>query len=224
MIHRSIRISVLLVCMAMASTVARTQLQVLKGFAALFNVDRVTVVYPAETDGNPAVPRLSAERAAAFMQSKHGVIGEVVSDAAVTREQREGHLLLLGWNNLLLGTGKAPAPFIRRPDGYRLLGEVKDVVIQDAKDAIRAVLASGESMTEAAIAEEVAPEIKKTPAGNALREMYKAGEVRRGGSGGRGGPYTYSLFSPNAPTYRAGENKTTIPKMEDEPADPQVDA
>jgi len=124
MIHRSIRISVLLLCMAMASTVARTRLQAFEGFAALFNVDRVTVVYPAEADGNPAVPRLSAERAAAFLQSKHGVISEVVSDAAVTREQREGHLLLLGWNNLLLGTGKAPVPFIRRPDGYRLLGSI----------------------------------------------------------------------------------------------------
>ena len=98
-----------------------------------------------------------------------------------------------------------------RDDGYHLLGDVRDVAIRDAKDAIRAVLLIssqriGEGpveenktsgMTEAAIAEEVGPEIKKTTAGKALREMYKAGEVKREGSGGRGGAFTYFLSSPS---------------------------
>jgi predicted HTH transcriptional regulator len=83
-------------------------------------------------------------------------------------------------------------------DGYRLLGDARDVNRRNATDAIREVLTPGQRMTEKQLAENLKGRAKKTTVGDTLHDMLKDGELEREGGGSRGSPYVY-LLSPTAP-------------------------
>jgi tetratricopeptide (TPR) repeat protein len=92
------------------------------GAARLYSLDRVSVVYPAGPGEDVEVNRISAERRAAFLRRDHGIETFVVADGEVDDETLSGNLLLLGWNNRLLGRKEAPAPFLKSSRGRRFLG------------------------------------------------------------------------------------------------------
>ncbi len=92
------------------------------GAAFLFQMDEVTVVYPAAPRELLELHRWSAERRAQFLERHHGVRARVRADDAVSPEELRGNLLLLGWNNRLLGTEQAPRPFERTAQGFHFLG------------------------------------------------------------------------------------------------------
>jgi hypothetical protein len=92
------------------------------GAAALFGFDHVTIVYAADAD--VATNRLCAERRAAYLKEKHGVSSTVVADDAVTPDQLQGNLFLIGWDNRLIGTEAAPKPFGQAPGGRAFLGSI----------------------------------------------------------------------------------------------------
>lgn len=91
------------------------------GARLLFSLGEVTVVYPAGAGENVELNRLSAQRRASYMEQTHGVRAVVVADDELGGDQRQGNLLLLGWNNRLLGTEKAPRPFEHSSSGLRFL-------------------------------------------------------------------------------------------------------
>lgn len=101
---------------------AAAQMQKYDGAARIGNLDRVTVVYPAAEGDLGQIYRDSGELRASYLFERYGVLTEVAADDAVTPEQRNGHLLLLGWNNALLGTPEAPLPFQKSPGGFIFAG------------------------------------------------------------------------------------------------------
>jgi hypothetical protein len=92
------------------------------GAANLYSLDDVTVVYPSggDTEGN----RASAERRAAFLIQRNGIDATVAADTEVSEEQLAGNLLLLGWENRLLGTREAPPLFQRSGALFIFLGSI----------------------------------------------------------------------------------------------------
>ncbi len=117
----------LLTCLALLLTGAAAEEELHKGDQYLaqmlfYRVDQATVVYPAAPGEDAARNRLSANHRARYFESLTGTKTRVVSDAEVTEQDLAGHLLVLGWGNRILGTGKAPRPFERTGAGTRFLG------------------------------------------------------------------------------------------------------
>ncbi len=103
------------------------------GAAALFGFERVTVVYATGPGADVVTSRLCAERRAAYLHAKHGVNTTVVSDAAVTPDQLQGDLFVIGWANRLIGTEQAPKPFGPVPDGRAFLG---GILVREGEDLL----------------------------------------------------------------------------------------
>jgi hypothetical protein len=92
------------------------------GSLLLYQLKEVTVVYPAAAGAQQEQNRLSAVRRAAFLEKVHGIKTRVLRDEDVSAEDRNAHLLLLGWDNKLLGTETAPKPFQHSRRGLSMLG------------------------------------------------------------------------------------------------------
>jgi len=95
------------------------------GASAVYDLDALTVVYPAGPDKNVEQNRLSAELRAGYLRAVHGVRAEVRPDDGMSEDDLAGNLLLLGWNNRLLGTEQAPRPFTHDDRGLSFLGLVE---------------------------------------------------------------------------------------------------
>ncbi len=91
------------------------------GAAGLFRLDRVTVVYPAGS-GDVAINRRSAEHRATWLARRYGIDTTVIADDQATPADLGTDLLLLGWDNALLGTERAPRPFERGEESLEFLG------------------------------------------------------------------------------------------------------
>jgi hypothetical protein len=92
------------------------------GAAAFFSLETVTVVYPAGPGEPVDVNRRSAEARARWLAAVHRMRAVVAADDQVTEEQKKGNVLLLGWNNRVLGTPGGPArPFQHDERGTTLL-------------------------------------------------------------------------------------------------------
>jgi hypothetical protein len=92
------------------------------GASALYDLDALTVVYPAGSDRDVERNRLSAELRAGYLRTVHGVRASVRPDDGVSDEELAGNVLLLGWDNRLLGTDQAPRPFTHGKQGLSFLG------------------------------------------------------------------------------------------------------
>jgi hypothetical protein len=66
--------------------------------------------------------RRSAVARARWLTAVHKNRGEVAADDQLTEEQKKGHLLILGWNNRLLGSPGMSKPFTRGASGTNFLG------------------------------------------------------------------------------------------------------
>lgn len=125
----SLRSSVLaVVCVPLALTSAVALAQPDKtsiryeGSAALFNLPGLTIVYPARAGEAGAAARLSAERRAAYLRESWEVDVRVLADRDVSEADRRGHdLLLLGWDNAVLGVEGAARPWRETPEGRLFL-------------------------------------------------------------------------------------------------------
>jgi tetratricopeptide (TPR) repeat protein len=87
------------------------------GLASMYQLDRLTIIYPSRPAERAETARRSAESRAEFLRRVHGVDARVVSDAAATGPHLSSDLLLLGWDNGLLGGRRAPVPFARSENG-----------------------------------------------------------------------------------------------------------
>ncbi len=114
-----------MVCVLLALALPGAARAQFVGAAALFGLERVTVVYAASPGTDVATNRLCAERRAAYLRHKHGVEATVVPDSAVSPEQLSGDLLAIGWDNHLLGTERAPKPFGQAATGRLFLGGIR---------------------------------------------------------------------------------------------------
>lgn len=79
-----------------------------RGSARLYNLDAVTVVYPASDEATRAANRASAERRAAYLREVYDIDATVAADDAVDDAALESDLLVLGWNNRLIDPERAP--------------------------------------------------------------------------------------------------------------------
>jgi len=95
------------------------------GAGALYDLDALTVVYPAGPGEDVERNRLSAELRAGYLRAVHGVRAEIRPDDGVSEDDLTGNLLLLGWDNRLLGTERAPRPFNHDDGGLSFLGLVE---------------------------------------------------------------------------------------------------
>lgn len=91
------------------------------GAATLYELARLTVVYPAGTE-REEINRRSALHRASWLHDRHGIETRVLADDRVGPEDLRGNLLLLGWDNRLLGTERAPRPFQRSGDRLDFAG------------------------------------------------------------------------------------------------------
>ena len=96
------------------------------GAAGFFKLGSMTVVYPAGP-GEPAdLNRRSAESRARWLAAVHNNKVAVAADDQLTEEQKKGNLLLLGWNNRVLGAGTsaghANRPYVHDQTGTTFLG------------------------------------------------------------------------------------------------------
>jgi hypothetical protein len=92
------------------------------GMASLYNLDRVTVVYPAGTGEDRERNRRSALRRARLLGSTHGIETRVVADGEIRDEDLQDNLLVLGWNNRLFGGIRPMAPFRCNEGRFKFLG------------------------------------------------------------------------------------------------------
>ncbi len=93
-----------------------------RGAAAFFSVGTLTVVYPAGPGEPVEANRRSAEARARWLAAVHKNRVAVASDHQLTDEQKRGNLLLLGWNNRVLGPGGLARPFTHDTNGTEILG------------------------------------------------------------------------------------------------------
>jgi len=101
------------------------------GTEFLSELDHLVVVYPTGTGEQAEINRLSGQRRAGFLNHLFGYEAEFVADEEVTEQQLTSNLLVLGWDNGLLGTDKAPSPFVREGEGWHF---AKDIVVQPGQD------------------------------------------------------------------------------------------
>lgn len=92
------------------------------GAAAFVEVPSLTVVYPAGPGEPIDANRRSAESRARWLASVFKSRVAVAADDQLTEEQKKGHLLLLGWNNRMLGTKELARPFTHDDKGTAFLG------------------------------------------------------------------------------------------------------
>lgn len=120
---RNHRLPVLIGCAMLLAVSLSTPEQVRSyaGAAQLRTLDQLTVVYPADQQGQPPINRGAADRIAAHFSLRHGVVTQIASDEAVSAAQLAGHLLVLGWQNRLFDDARAPRPFSRDESGIRFL-------------------------------------------------------------------------------------------------------
>lgn len=85
------------------------------GFAGLYKVDSTVVVYPAGPPEAAATNRRSADQRASLLRTVYGMEVRVVADDRLEAADLADHLLVLGWDNRVLGTERAPRPFERAP-------------------------------------------------------------------------------------------------------------
>jgi len=97
---------------------------VYEGAARLFALNSVTVVYPAGVGQDVNLARHSAERRAAYIERVYQVSAGIAADDEISEEQLAGNLLLLGWDNRLLGTEQARLPFTDEQTGRLFLGSI----------------------------------------------------------------------------------------------------
>jgi hypothetical protein len=93
-----------------------------RGAAAFFSLGSITVVYPAGPGEDVDVNRRSAEARARWFTSVHKTKVVVTADDQLTEEQKRGNLLLLGWNNRVLGPPGPARPFTHDQAGTAFLG------------------------------------------------------------------------------------------------------
>lgn len=91
------------------------------GAATLTLFDRVTIVYPAGSD-DEETNRRSAELRASWLAGRFGMEVRVLADREATPEDLLADLLLLGWDNSLLGTEQVPMPFVRTEEKLEIVG------------------------------------------------------------------------------------------------------
>jgi len=96
----------------------------LPGTEAFNTIDSVVVVYPSGPGEDVEINHLSGLRRAGFLKNLLGVDAEYAADGELTEAQRSKHLLLLGWNNRLLGTEQAPSLFEYSDEGGTFLDSV----------------------------------------------------------------------------------------------------
>jgi hypothetical protein len=101
------------------------------GTHALGQLDRVVVVYPATPAPRAEINRLSGQRRAGFIRNQLGVEADFVADDELTEEQRRSHLLLLGWDNRVLGGQPAPRPFRKDGPGHLFLESIRVAPTED---------------------------------------------------------------------------------------------
>ncbi len=93
------------------------------GWAVLYRVPQLTIVYPSAQGAEGETNRYSAERRAATLRALTGAKVEIVADTALTEAQRRGNLLLLGWQNRVFGAKGLEKPFRHGRDaGTRFAG------------------------------------------------------------------------------------------------------
>jgi hypothetical protein len=93
-----------------------------RGAGAFFSVGTLTVVYPAGPGEPVETNRRSAEARARWLAAVHKSKVAVAADDQLTGEQKKGNLLLLGWNNRVLGPGGLSRPFTHGKTGTDMLG------------------------------------------------------------------------------------------------------
>lgn len=92
------------------------------GFAGLYKSASLVVVYPSLPTELAAVHRRSAEQRAVLLREVHGIQARVVADGDVTAGDLGENLLVLGWDNRVLGSDRAPRPFERSASSLNFLG------------------------------------------------------------------------------------------------------
>ena len=103
----------------------------LPGTEFLSELEHLVVVYPAGAGADAEINRLSGQRRAGFLNHLFGYEAEFVVDDEVTKAQLESHLLVLGWDNRLLGTEQAPRPFAREGEDWRF---AESLVVRPGQD------------------------------------------------------------------------------------------
>jgi hypothetical protein len=79
-------------------------------------------VYPAGPGEDVQTNRESANARARYLEKVHGVKTSVMADDKIGPEEKNEHLLVLGWNNRLFGAGETRAPFQRKGASWSFLG------------------------------------------------------------------------------------------------------
>jgi tetratricopeptide (TPR) repeat protein len=97
-----IRTALMMLAVVTTPTLLAQEREVFSGAALLYTVPEITIVYPAGPTENRERNRISAERRAAYMKGRHKTVTRVVADVDITEDERKAHLLVLGWNNLLI--------------------------------------------------------------------------------------------------------------------------
>jgi len=105
-----------------ATEATRRPTQLYEGAAHIGNLARVTVVYPSAKGAAGAINKDSAELKASYLTRRYGVETAVTTDDAITPEQLSGNLMVLGWDNRLLQTGKVTLPWTRTDTKLSFLG------------------------------------------------------------------------------------------------------
>jgi tetratricopeptide (TPR) repeat protein len=93
-----------------------------RGAAGFFFLGTMTVVYPAGAGEPVDLYRRSAEARARWIAAVYKGKVEVAADDQLTEEQRQGNLLLLGWNNRFFTPPGPARPFTHDQEGTSFLG------------------------------------------------------------------------------------------------------
>ena len=76
------------------------------------------IVWANVADAAEAARRkILAQQLAAELSGRWGVITQIAADDALTAEQKNRHLVVMGWDNRLVDGSTHEAPFVRRADG-----------------------------------------------------------------------------------------------------------
>jgi hypothetical protein len=131
-VRRAARVAgIAAVAAAAAIGAARAAADAYLGALSIYDLKQIVVVYPAADGKQDDVNRVSAENRARFLEKVHGVKARVARDDRISPEDRKENLLLLGWDNRLLGTDEAPRPFQHTSRGTTFLGVTVNDPAQD---------------------------------------------------------------------------------------------
>ena len=92
-----------------------------KGMIALYELESLTIVYPASPESEREINRISARNRGAFLSAGTGVRVRIVSDAEISGTELKDNLLLLGWDNQLLEKQGLRPPYGRSSVTVRFL-------------------------------------------------------------------------------------------------------